>query len=143
MNASELLANLERSGVHLTASGEKLLLDAPKGSITLTLLGQIKELKDELITLITRVSGTIGGIEKQSTENSTFESIARSPFDPVPLDDPFIVANERCWSEITDSVRYHLEWPRSFPNPCLCCGGRYKHGKACEMMRENGLGLNC
>jgi hypothetical protein len=53
MNASTLLADLHRRGIKLSVSGERLSIDAPKGSVTPDLRSALTEHKPDLIRLLT------------------------------------------------------------------------------------------
>src|SRR3954452_14770165 len=53
MNASALLADLRRRGIQLSVAGERLSVDAPKGSVTPDLRNELTEHKSDLIRLLT------------------------------------------------------------------------------------------
>ena len=63
------------------------------------------------------------------------------PFEPVPADHLFIRRNEYYWMRLAPFEVWQLTRLRKVPDPCVCCGGRLKHGRSCEMMRQAGLGV--
>jgi hypothetical protein len=52
MNAATLLSDLRGRGIRLSVSGERLSVDAPKGSVTPDLRNMLKEHKADLIRLL-------------------------------------------------------------------------------------------
>ena len=52
MNASALLTDLRSRGISLSVSGERLSIDAPKGTVTPDLLAALVEHKADLIRLL-------------------------------------------------------------------------------------------
>ena len=52
MNAQELLDSLRADGVQVSANGDRLELDAPRGVLTIERLDQVRALKPELLALL-------------------------------------------------------------------------------------------
>lgn len=57
MNTSELLVELARLGIRLSAAGDQLAIHAPKGVITPTLQTRLSEHKTEILALLQRANG--------------------------------------------------------------------------------------
>ena len=130
MNAADLYRKLADLGVVLTPHGEDgLTVDAPVGVIGPPLSSSLREVRSELRALALELS--LGD----------YDWPLGDAFQQLPADHPLAVANEEHWANIEEGYYQYLTWPRVFPNPCLCCGGRYQHSAACEAMREDGLGV--
>ena len=52
MNPATLIDDLTRKGVHLSAKGDRLLVDAPKGVLTNEVLGALRDLKPEILAVL-------------------------------------------------------------------------------------------
>ncbi|MHC4181417.1 MAG: TubC N-terminal docking domain-related protein [Planctomycetota bacterium] len=52
MTATELLVELERRGVRVSARGDRLVTTAPPGAITRDLAEEIKENRDDLLSIV-------------------------------------------------------------------------------------------
>lgn len=131
MSAVELFRKLTALGIVLTPHGEDgLTVDAPVGVVGPALSSLLRDAKHELRQLAI------------SEDNEARNWPLGEPFEPLPADHPLAVANEENWANIHGSCYRYLTWPRVFPNPCLCCGGRYRHSEQCERIRSAGLGVS-
>jgi len=55
--AQQMIADLETRGVRLLADGGRLILDAPKGALTLQEVTRIRAAKPELLALLASTAG--------------------------------------------------------------------------------------
>lgn len=135
MSASSLYQELLALGVVLTPHGEDgLTIEGPAAIAWPAWLPRIREVKQELRRLAM-------GTDRFTDQASDNELDTWEGFGFFPDDHPFAIANEVSWSNIDAGDRRYLTFPRTHPEPCLCCGGRLIHSRACRMMREAGLGV--
>jgi amino acid adenylation domain-containing protein/non-ribosomal peptide synthase protein (TIGR01720 family) len=96
VNAPQLLAELERRGIRLWAEAGKLRYDAPKGALDDALRGEVKALRDDLLTLLDGSgSGTGSGTGSGSGSGSDDDE---GPV-PVPREGelPLSFGQQRLW----------------------------------------------
>lgn len=98
MTSTELLAELSRRGVRLSARGDRLRYEAPPGALTPGLLETMRKCKPDLLRLLTaeargftrgaRVRSLVPGFPGQGVVLATgFRSGAHGPFAAVRFDD--------------------------------------------------------
>lgn len=98
MTPAELLLELNRRGVRLTAEGDRLRYEAPPGALTAELLDAMRKYKPELLCLLTRESrGLTPGTRVRSLVSACpgqgvlvatgFRSGPHGPFAAVRFDD--------------------------------------------------------
>ncbi len=91
MTATKLLNDLQRLGVDVTANGDKLIVNAPRGMLTPQMLSSIAEQKEALLGLLSARLGCPNVDEMEEKE-------ARWPFRPGEPPEPykrFIAARKR------------------------------------------------
>lgn len=118
----------------------------PHGTDGLTIEGPAEIARPPLSFLIRKWKSELRAIALIVVEGNASTShdstwLANGPGSLLPKDHPLAVANERNWLHLEDRDRQYLLGRHLIPNPCVCCGGRYKHSRACEMMRSAGLGV--
>ncbi|PON14716.1 hypothetical protein C2W62_27620 [Candidatus Entotheonella serta] len=78
MIAAELLLQLKRLGVHLSAKGDRLVCEASKGVLTPELQGQIRSHKAEILRLLAEAQATAEPIRPRLQPRSSAGEIPLS-----------------------------------------------------------------
>ena len=119
MSPSALFFELQAAGVTLTARGDRLKVEAARGTITPELLARMKAAKPDLLAILTGNTPAISGLSKPrgSIPNDT------ASVDTVPAPDlPLLEALEEF--DALDNYRMEfLEWlaiPGCLPALLLC-----------------------
>ena len=82
MNASSLMSELRAAGITVHADDGRIRLDAPCGTLTPTLLADVKSCKAELLTLLKLSHGPgVGGQCAAGVRAAPIETIAQTPAD--------------------------------------------------------------
>ena len=126
MSIQPIVEDFASRNVGLVPDGDRLLVHDPRGSLTDEDRAILRTRKAEILAEIK----TLQTAEEQ-VGLGNFDEYAGHPdnADPVSARD-----NEFCWGQINRVDFDYLTGPRRYPGPCLGCGGRLAHSRACEAM---------
>src|SRR6185295_513069 len=97
MTANELIAQLQEKGVDLKSSGDRLVIDAPKGTITPEVRNALAEHKAELLVILSRPAAPVAPAAPEApaapqpyiaTQPPAAPKLIETPVERAPVPEP-------------------------------------------------------